>query len=96
MQASRPEILKTPIGDNEIHLHHSRDHHADWLNAIRTRGPTVAPVDAGHRTAALCHLTNIACLLGRKTTWDPDAERFIDDDEANRLAARPMREPWRL
>jgi len=28
--------------------------------------------------------------------WDPVAEQFVDDDEANRLTSRPMREPWRI
>ncbi len=29
-------------------------------------------------------------------TWDPVAERFIDDPEAERLRARSMRAPWHL
>jgi hypothetical protein len=33
---------------------------------------------------------------GRKLFWDPDTERFNNDDEANRLLSRPMRSPWRL
>ena len=34
--------------------------------------------------------------MGRKLTWDPVAERFVNDAEANRLLARPMRAPWRM
>ena len=35
-------------------------------------------------------------ILGRKLRWDPEAEKFLDDDEANRFLAKPMREPWTI
>jgi myo-inositol 2-dehydrogenase/D-chiro-inositol 1-dehydrogenase len=34
--------------------------------------------------------------LGRRVNWDPEKERFINDEEADRLLARPMRSPWHL
>ncbi len=69
-----------------------------WLDCIRKRNPkgVNVPAEVGHRSATVCHLANIAMELGRKLTWDPAAERFVDDDQANRLTWRPMREPWRL
>jgi hypothetical protein len=33
--------------------------------------------------------------LGRPLRWDPDAERFIDDVQANAMLTRAMRAPWR-
>ena len=32
----------------------------------------------------------------RVLRWDPAAERFVGDDEANRLLHVAYREPWRL
>jgi myo-inositol 2-dehydrogenase/D-chiro-inositol 1-dehydrogenase len=32
--------------------------------------------------------------LGRKLEWDPETERFIDDEEANRWLDYSHREPW--
>jgi hypothetical protein len=43
-----------------------------------------------------CHAAAIACLLGRKVTFDPVKEEFVGDDEANRMRSRAMREPWHV
>jgi hypothetical protein len=53
-------------------------------------------VDIGHRVSTVCHLANIAIRLGRKLKWDPNAERFENDDSANAMLSRPMRSPWKL
>jgi hypothetical protein len=34
--------------------------------------------------------------LKRKLRWDPVKEIFLDDPEANRMLARPMRSPWKI
>jgi hypothetical protein len=39
---------------------------------------------------------NIAMMLKRKLKWNPDKERFIDDQHANQMLSKPMRNPWRL
>jgi predicted dehydrogenase len=92
-----PESLKTSvIGPNEIHLYKSDDHKQDFLDCIRTRRDPITPVEVGHRSATICHLANIAMKLHRKLRWDPDNERFIGDDQANRMLSKPMRAPWHL
>ncbi len=53
-------------------------------------------MEVGHHTATVCHIGNIAYWLKRSLKWDPAAEQFVNDPEANRLLERPMREPWRL
>jgi hypothetical protein len=42
------------------------------------------------------HMGNIAMLLGRKLRWDPAKEEFLNDETANRMRSRAMREPWSL
>jgi len=74
----------------------SNNHHANWLECIRTRGKPSANEEIGHRAAALGHLTIIAYRLGRSLKWDPVKEQFIGDMEANRLLARAQRAPWRI
>ncbi len=71
-------------------------HHRDFLECVRTRARTIAPPEVAHRSTTTCHITNICLRLGRKLRWDPKAERFIDDPEADRMLARATRSPWRL
>jgi predicted dehydrogenase len=96
LRASNPAVLKSPIRPEEVHLHPSPGHHEDWIRAIRSRGDTVAPCEAGHRTSSLLHLGLISMMLGRKLKWDPDKEVFPSDPEATQMVLRPMRSPWHI
>jgi hypothetical protein len=56
----------------------------------------VADVEIGHRSITVCHLANIARAAGRPLRWDPDAERFVGDEDANRYLDRPRRNGFEL
>jgi|ETNmetMinimDraft_30_1059905.scaffolds.fasta_scaffold17920_2 predicted dehydrogenase len=97
VQASSPDILNSVIGPEEIHLRTcSGREHRDFLNCVKSREETYAPAETGHRTISISHIGNIAMLLGRKLRWNPDAEKFINDDQANSMLSRAMRQPWSL
>ncbi|MGC8990810.1 MAG: gfo/Idh/MocA family oxidoreductase, partial [Verrucomicrobiia bacterium] len=72
------------------------NHHANWLECIRSRQTPSSDEEIGHRSASVGHLAFIADRLGRSLKWDPVKEEFIGDDEANRLRSRAMRAPWRM
>ncbi|MCX7050079.1 MAG: Gfo/Idh/MocA family oxidoreductase [Candidatus Sumerlaeota bacterium] len=94
---AQPESLKKSIiGPSEIHLGSSVNHIRNFLDCVKTREDPIAPVEIGHSSAAVCHVANIAMRLKRKLQWDPKTERFVGDDEANRLLSRAYREPWTL
>lgn len=94
---THPESLKdSVIGPNEIHLYKSLNHKRNFLDCIKSGRDPITPVEVGHRSASVCHLANIAMKLHRKLHWDPDEERFINDDEANRLLSKPLRAPWHM
>ncbi|MBN2814654.1 MAG: Gfo/Idh/MocA family oxidoreductase [Bacteroidales bacterium] len=96
LQASNPAILTSTIGANEIHLTQSADHHLNWLNSIRTGKPNISPAEVGHRSTSVCILSHIAMKLKRPLHWDPKAEQFRDDKEANSMLSRPEREPYQI
>ena len=55
----------------------------------------VNPIIGGHYTAALIHLANISYRLGgRSLTFDPDKEKFVNDNEANAMLTRQYRKPF--
>jgi predicted dehydrogenase len=96
LAASDRKMLVAGIKDSEIQLHHSpqNDHHLDWLSSIKTRRPPAAPAEVGHRSCTACLLAHTAMKLNRLLKWDPQAERYINDDEANATLARPQRAPY--
>jgi myo-inositol 2-dehydrogenase / D-chiro-inositol 1-dehydrogenase len=96
IDASNPDILKTPAGKDEIHLHVSPkgDHHLDWVTSMLTRKQGATSPEQAHRSTSACIVGWIAMKLGRKLTWDPKAEKFAGDDAANALLSRPERAPY--
>ncbi|MFH0989989.1 MAG: Gfo/Idh/MocA family oxidoreductase [bacterium] len=96
LDASNKSVLKSVIRSNEIHLMKSIDHHQNFLDCIRTRSATITPAELAHRSITVCHLGSIALRLGRKVSWDPQREQFVNDPEAQRLLSRPMRSPWSI
>ena len=66
------------------------------LDCIQSGALPVADVEIGHRTATVCHLGNIGRTLGRNLRWDPVAEKFLGDDEANPLLDHPRRKGFEL
>jgi predicted dehydrogenase len=81
----------------EIRLRQSGSHVGNLLDAARTRGQTVCPIEEAVQGDMLCHIADHATRLNRKLTWDTRAEQFVGDPEAQKLiAARPMRARWKL
>lgn len=90
--APNPAVADKWEGDGWI----ARPHIQNWLDCIKSRKLPNADVEIGHRSISVCHLVNIARELKRRLKWDPAAEKFIDDDEANKLLDRPRRAGFEL
>jgi predicted dehydrogenase len=86
--------LELKAGDKP--LYHSDNHYQDWVDAMKNRTRPVSDVEAGHRTASVCNIANIAYSLERSLKWAPSHEQFIGDDDANAMLGRPFRGPWSL
>jgi len=95
--AEPKSILDSVIGPNEIHLYTCpAGEQRNFLDCVKSRKECYFPPEIGQRCFTIAHIGNISMLLGRKLRWDPDNERFIDDEQANRMLSRSMRSPWRL
>lgn len=96
LDAEPKSLLTSTLGPEEIQLYRSTNHMRNFLDCVRSRAETAAPVEIGHRSCTVCLLGSIAMQLWRKLHWDPEAERFVNDPEADRFLTRPMRAPWHL
>jgi predicted dehydrogenase len=95
LESTPASILQEPLGERDFHLPAvGTSHRQNWLDCIRSRRLPVADVEIGARSAQVCQLANIGYQLRRTLRWDPTAEEFIDDTEANRLRSRENRAPW--
>ncbi len=94
LDASDPKILTSVIGPDEIKLYTADEQHTNWLDCIISRKPPISPAEMGHRACSTCLVHDIAMVLKRKVYWDPVAERFKNDDDANAMLSRPMRAPY--
>lgn len=70
-------------------------HHQEWLQAIRTNGPTSSHFEyAGNLTEAV-HLGNVSYRAGKPIRWDARAMK-TDSAEADKFLKRDYREGWTL
>ena len=68
-------------------FYESKLHELNFIECIQNRKPTITPVDVAHRSTSVCHLGAICLDLGRPLEWDPAAEKFVNDAEANKRLA---------
>lgn len=96
LEANPHELLRQRSRDLEEAIKQGGGHRDNWMRCIRSRNAADlrAPVEFGHRSATLCHLSNIAIELGRPLQWDPEREIFKNDAHANALLNRPTRPQW--
>ncbi len=88
------ELDKVDIKDDRQLIYYSTNHHRNWIDCIKQRKQPICTAEIGHRSASICHLGNLGYQLRTKLKWDPKAERFAGNDEANKLLNQPYRDEW--
>ena len=71
-------------------------HVRDFLDCVKTRAKPKGNEEAACNAHIACHAANVAIALGRTVRYDNATNRFVGDDEANRLLSEASREPWRM
>ncbi len=97
--ASNPEWVKVeslPEDLRKVKLYESSEHRRNFLDSVRSRKPTIAPVETAHHSLIPGHLGLISMLTGRKIHWDVDKEVILNDAGASDLLSRPYRDPYKL
>ena len=97
LQAEPASILDSVIGPDEVHLYTCpQGEQRNFLDCVKSRRACYFPPEIGQRCFTIAHIGNIAMKLDKKLKWDPQAERFTNSDEANRMLGRARRSPWHL
>ncbi len=94
--AHSPEVLQSPVGPSDAKVYRSHSHSGNFLDCVRTRKQPICDMETAHRAASVVLLGGIALQLKRNLKWDPQQERFVGDDEANRLLSTAFRSPWQI
>jgi len=98
--ASDDNILKDPQNRYDtmpVKLPISAEHTRNFVDAIKNKQRAICDIETSVRSDALPQLTSIALKLKRKVHWNPEAETFVNDAEADKLLAhRPFRGDWKL
>jgi predicted dehydrogenase len=71
-------------------------HYQNFIDAIRANDPSIlrGNVEEGHHSCALVHLANTSYRLGRSLNFDPGTQRYVGDEEANKMLSRNYRSPF--
>lgn len=72
------------------------NHMGNFFDCVTARKTPVSDVESQHRSVTTCHLGNISMRLGRKLNWDPAAEKFVNDNEANQWLSREQRAGYEI
>ncbi|MEZ6075804.1 MAG: hypothetical protein R3C56_09035 [Pirellulaceae bacterium] len=64
----------------------------NFFDSVRSRQKTICNPSVMRHSHIACHAAALSWILKRPLTIDPKTERFVNDDEANRLCKRPARD----
>jgi predicted dehydrogenase len=71
-------------------------HARNFLDCVKSRQTCTCDIEVGHRDTTAAIIGNIAHKLRAYLEWDPKAERFTNNSDANRLLSYEYRAPYRL
>jgi hypothetical protein len=89
-------LMKEICKGKDVLAYKGNEHMANFFDCVKTREEPISDVFTHHRAMTTCHLANIAIRLGRKITWDPEAEEIVGDSEAKQWQGREQRKGYEI
>ena len=73
-------------------------HFKNFIEAVRKHDASIlnAPIETGHLSSGLAHLGNIAYRMEKVLTFNPQAEKFVNDPEADKMLTRNYRKGYEV
>ena len=78
LTAVEPVVSSANTGGDKLTSAHVRN----WMECIRSRKQTNAPVEAGYNHSIACIMTNAAARTGAKVTFDEKTQEVMDNGKA--------------
>jgi len=95
IECSHPRLLKNQP-ENQIRGTDPVLHVRNFLDCVKSREQPVCNSTAVRYGHMACFAAAIAWKLGRKVTFDPKTERFVNDAEASQLRTYKRRAPYTI
>ena len=96
LYASSKALQTATIKPSEEHLTAAESHARNFVDCIKSRKPTLSPLEAAIRSDTISHLSDLAIRLDRAIAWDPQTEQIMNDFEASQRLNRAVRAPWQF
>jgi predicted dehydrogenase len=90
------DIKELPEDEVKIRLHRTTNHYRNFIDCVKTRQPTIAPVETAHHSSIPGHLGLISMLVGGKVRWDAQKEEILGDVAAKNFMTRHYRRPYSI
>jgi hypothetical protein len=91
-----PEAKFADFKRPEPFIADSIGHHREWVEAIKTGGPTTCNFDYSGALTEAALLCNVALRTGKKIEWDAVNLKAAGVPEADALLRREYRTGWTL
>ena len=107
---NRSKIVGKPVEELEVNplpddsyrsLHPAANakgmwHMKNFFDSVTGESTPISDVESHHRHLTVCHVANIAMRLGRTLVFDPVAERFVNDAQADGFLVRKPRDGFNV
>lgn len=92
--ASNPEWLKMRQCKGDNRVRYSPKYYKSFVESVRDRTPSMAPIEDAVRCDALIHLSCLAIKNNAEVVWDPQKFQIVSPAPLNEQMTRPMRGNW--
>lgn len=94
-EASNPEWLRLDRCEGDKRVHYRNKYYAAFVESVRDRSPSVAPIEDAVRSDAMSHLSLMAIKSGKEVVWDPKAYRIVSPEALNSQMTYEIRGDWK-